>query len=515
MSEIFWNAEEKNIIKGLDVLGYRRYDQGWEQEWVAGITTISFRARYLTLLPWALQEYFEAQTKSEEHTAIYDEKAFKQFLRRFEMVVFLATHHDETGLGTYGVLGSDLFSEHEEAIMEHGSAEAVAERGGAVLNTYIMPARTLGILAANRQDSVLPVAISSLGQKVHASRAMVTEQSKLLEVILNGGTIYREDIDREAEWYSVNTISSIPEEAELLRTIYTEKQYGVDEGLFDRFQRTLTWCLDSLAELEQCNSTEVLNKNFQKVVLGEGYGASKEEHAWFQYELLRRVHLSLELMLQAVEKSLRDIGRSTVTGILTEWQYQNELAPLVNEQISWDIFPLQSKVSDVYAALDHKTFLVEGVNHREIRNLDAYSIAAFSTGFLLTLLKQSGPVLRDNPLSVKESVVPVLTMLLDNSRERTIAEFLHMVLNEFVIGPHMHNAMRKMAAGGKCTLRFYEDGDELCPTGLDVLSGQSGDRLGNVLGHLADLGYASREENTRFAITDLGIEELAIRRASK
>ena len=88
----FWNIGEKDIIKGLDILGARRYDQSLERLWVSGITTISIRARYLTLLPWALTEFYQRELdKVTGDIAEFDEEKFKSVLQRLEFIVFVSS----------------------------------------------------------------------------------------------------------------------------------------------------------------------------------------------------------------------------------------------------------------------------------------------------------------------------------------------------------------------------------------------------------------------------------------
>jgi len=88
----------------------RQLDQFTEKRWAAGTTTISYRARYLSLLPWIIGEYYililNPETKEGEF--FYDQ--FCQVLLRLEFVIFAATRlqNDETGSGqTIGVLGAD------------------------------------------------------------------------------------------------------------------------------------------------------------------------------------------------------------------------------------------------------------------------------------------------------------------------------------------------------------------------------------------------------------------------
>jgi hypothetical protein len=65
-----------------------------------------------------------------------------------------------------------------------------------------------------------------------------------------------------------------------------------------------------------------------------------------------------------------------------------------------------------------------------------------------------------------------------------------------------------MGQGQKCSLRFFPEGSVLRPTGTGVYPGFSGDRLGNVLGMLADLGYCNRHEGGGYLINEKGMDFL-------
>lgn len=110
--QTFWNSGDREKIQGLDILGLRQLDQSMESHWVAGITTISFRARYLTLLPWILAEYYQEKLRHGDGKFVFDFDHLNAILSRLKFVILAASHlgtkWGETG-NTFGVLGSDIF----------------------------------------------------------------------------------------------------------------------------------------------------------------------------------------------------------------------------------------------------------------------------------------------------------------------------------------------------------------------------------------------------------------------
>lgn len=512
MAEVFWNSGEKETIEGLDVLGYRKIDQNFERRWVAGITTISYRARYLSLLPWLLEEVFERSLAEGDGDGTFDQERLDAALRRLELVVFLASklgeRWGESGI-TYGVLGSDLFTGELEVLTSKGQVSASSGKGGASLGTYLMPCRSLGLLAAPAYGSPLPVALTERGQALCAARRHALGASPLVEFILEGGTIALGDLEGEGRHFSVNGIASVPEECQLLRAAFLKPGDGLDEEAFERFQETISWALAGIDDLGEAGSTDLIEANYARVARGGARAFSLVERAWFEYDLRRRAHFALELLLRAFTRTLEARVKSTLPGVLAEWEQERSLAPFVAGKLGWSD-PWQESLSALEEALPADAFLNGGVPNDSARQLDPPSAVVFAAGVLQACTLQSLTIRQAQGLLDDPSALEKVAELFESHARELFSVVLRRLLRELVVGPHLQNALRKMAdqPRAKCTLRFYPDGQVLWTTGTGVKAGRSGDRLGNVIGLLADLGYLERIANTRFRLTDLGVSLL-------
>jgi hypothetical protein len=501
MPTLFWNAGEKEVIKGLDILGFRKIDQDVEKAWVSGVTTISQRARYLSLLPWLLMEYYRlcGIDTGEARPPIWDE--FRNVQRRLELVVLAATRITDDSLGrkTGGLLGSDLYVEEANALKAGATVELDLDSGGATFGTYVVPCRTVGLIGHDSIDAEWEAPkITPRGKRMYDTRRGLLGYSKLVPLILEGGSVTADEITGEAALFSASALDQPESEDErrLLEQAFMERETGQDQGLYDRFLATVRFALTSV-RMGHATSPIAIAARYASVTATDAPPTEVSLH-WAAYEMHRRVHFALELLLEALTTMIADVDGATVSDVVARWTEDGELPPAIAERFS-PSFSIEwsEPFSTFQAALRADAFLDGPLDRRARRNLNPSAQAIYALSVLTSTWQQAREVFSLEGFPGARSGADRVFPILSNSADMPIHSLLLMLIDRGVVEPHLNTTLRKMGQGMKCSLRFFPDGRVLRPTGMAVAAGYSGDRLGNVMGILGDLGMIADEDGDR------------------
>ncbi len=438
--------------------------------------------------------------------ASFHEGRFYEMLGRLEFAVLAATRakeKEERNGGIYGVLGSrsDLFGRALAELDAKGSVELPDGWGGASYGTYVMPCRSFGLVETGDRD--LPVVIPPRGKALHKARRDALQGSALVEAILHGGSVTASTLASEALFFSVNGLDELPRERELLQEAFVHAYVDRPDvsATYRRFLATSRWAFERL-ETHTMSSAQLIVSAYKEAV--DGVSSSDVETAWAEYELRRRVHFAIELLLSALTETLMDLTEGTVDDALDTWSSEEPLPQLLVDVLGVEQPVLRATVEEIERGMAQNAWLRRAVPIVAGRGLPSWCKAILAVGLLVASKRQTQDVRAAGQIPDRrgEYLERAFTVL-DAERKSPVVTALRRLLVEVVIEAHLSTTLRKMSQGQKCSLRFFPEGALLRPTGIPVSAGQSGDRLGNVLGVWADLGVLERRDGG-FGLTERG-----------
>ncbi len=351
-----WNAGEKEVTKGLDILGFRRVDQDLEKAWVSGITTISERARYMAMLPWLLVEYYKlcGLESGTARSPVWEE--FRDISRRLELVVMAATRVTDKRLGrkTTGLLGGDIFEAELGVLAAGGTVPLLLDRGGATFGTYVVPCRTVGLISHESIDAEWQAPkITPRGRRMHEFRTRALGSSSILERVLHGGSLDAPTVEASADQFSAGALDLAvsDDECRFLESVLLEVEDGQDAEGYARFLTTVRFALTSVQAGHAASPAAIAARYSQ--VTEPGAQLSESALAWAAYEMHRRVHFSLELLLGSLTSAIGEVDGATVNDVVASWTEDEGLAPALADaftpgfQLDWTVAAFQpSAASD-------------------------------------------------------------------------------------------------------------------------------------------------------------------------
>lgn len=499
---VFWNKDILDDTKGLDILGVRAIDQGMEANLVNGITTVSARGRYFSILPWAINQFYAMTLAAGEP---FDQGALASFLTRVEFLIIAASQANPAGQAGGAILGSDVFDSEMKSLKSGGVVAMPSSKSSRILNIYYNPCKGVGFIDNAPNGSPVPYQITERGSAIWRARQERLEGSPLLHLLFRGGEVDREIAADAVHEFSLGALAPDDAEAQLLREAF-QSAYPSAPSFHDTIERryallrgTQEW-IASWSHSGKNSADQLLALNLEEVSAGRRGDAASI--SWAVYEWRRRQHFALELLLSSICGILNSIGgAATLDEVVRlareEWNLNERLTELwPASAAAWE--------SSACAARDSvppDLFAGKALRFRAVDELTAPQRMMAAFAILSALEAQTRPF-REIQSGVAHSISDVALDLMVGAGDQSFAALLAELAERCAITPHLQVTLRKMSAGQKCSLRFFPDGNVLRLTANQSNAGFSGTRLYNTINILSDIGVLARSSDGSLAMRE-------------
>lgn len=471
--------------QGLDILGIRGLDQSLEIALANGITTISLRGRYFTMLPWLIGEFFEGDTNAGATT--FAMERFRNFIGRVEYLTLACTVMDSSGGDGSGALGSVTHREAMAALRSGATIAFPKDRGGSILGTYFGPCRALGLVRTADAGESPPFLLTPRGRKIWQVRKAALGDGALRQMLWESDELSPDNVRAAMPQFSVVGLGNAAAEAACLREALETSWAPAGNSTsvakaYERFAGTLTW-LRKEAKSHPLRVDALLADNYRRVLSGSEDGDITMT-AWAEFQWRRRVHFALELMLSAICATLSERGEATLSEVVMEWQEAPELPAALTDAWPQAVDPWTKSGSEVVASAAVST-ISDTVPADALNSMSPHAKAIAAFGLIASLAHQTEALRRAQTFPDRKGVGERAMALVEGAGPEPFPRSLSR-FGEIVTEAHLATTFRKMAGGQKCSLRFFPDGHRLSTTGLSVGARQSRTRLSNVIRVLAD-----------------------------
>ena len=198
--------------------------------------------------------------------------------------------------------------------------------------------------------------------------------------------------------------------------------------------------------------------------------------------------------MAAFTETLLNLTEGTVERVIDEWSRESEIPPLVTEILGFGGSPFAMKIRRMATSIPANGFLDTHLEPRKARDMAPNGKAIYAMALLIACRRESARLRDAEKIRDRRNYLERAFRIVEKHERSDLMTVLTDLIYHTVVESHLKTTLRKMGQGQQCSLRFYPEGNLLRPTGTAVRAGYSGDRLGNVLGMLADLGHFERQD---------------------